>query len=301
MELEKGLVYMVKKEIELCINNIISRLYEESSSDIKKLLNKLQESKISPEQKDELLKLAVECSIGMGLMNNVEDSQYDELLKTSLQSAVNNIPTMQSAYIFKVTLTDHPEIYRVIKVPAVFSLGSLVYAILSSFRAEELHLFKVKYKNVDYYCSAYEDAQMYADDIALASLKLRKGVKMELNYDFGENYIFSIEYIGKEVHDKLLNEEDIEVIEGNGYGIIEDNHHLLNLYLDHPEGVEEYLKAIELEDVYFDINDFDTFTNTELVLDQFELIKSEYMNLIDISDGYTFEDDEEDVFDDIIN
>ncbi len=122
--------------------------------------------------------------------------------------------------------------------------------------------------------------ERYANDTSLLELKLTKNAKMELTYDFGENYIFVVEYLGKEKCESITDIEDIQIKDGNGYGIIDDFGFLLDVILDHPQDFHKILDDIGLseEDFYYNFDDFDVSENTMYVIDNFEATKYAYEN-----------------------
>lgn len=273
---------MIYEELQNCIDNIYKKLENTNDSELKKLLNKLQKSKITNEQKKEMLHDAISFTISMGLAGNINEQNYDLMFNDIIGEMISKIPELQTKLTFKVYLEDHPEIWREISIPQSFNLAELCYVILSSFKMTSNHLFKIKYRNLDYFCDPYESYsnELFASEYPLSNFKFQKGSKLELNYDFGENYMFIVEYVKKERAEVILNNEDIEVTQGNGYGIIEDDHYLLDLYLDNREKCKEYLEDMGLseEEFFYDVNDFDIDENTSYVIDDFLNIKNEYEN-----------------------
>lgn len=292
---------MIYEELQNCINNIYEKVQTTTDPNLKKILNKLSKAEITDAQKDEMLHDAISFTLTMGLAGHVDEKHFDFMFKDVIEEMVLAIPTLQTQLMFKVYLEDHPELWREINVPQSFNLAELCYVILSSFKAEGSHLFKIKYRNTDYFCDPYEGYanELFASNYPLAKFKFNTKSKLELSYDFGENYIFIIEYCGKEKLPYILNQDDISVSDGNGYGVIEDDHYMLDLYLDNPEKCEEYLNdmGLDQEEFYYDVNDFDTVENTQYVLEEFLDVKNAYENPYGTYDELE-EDDEDDSYED---
>lgn len=69
------------------------------------------------------------------------------------------------------------------------------------FKSEGSHLFQIIHNKIKYDCDVSEDDGYYEEEFRYASmtdipeLKLRKGSKLELVYDFGDNYELDIKVI----------------------------------------------------------------------------------------------------------
>lgn len=95
-------------------------------------------------------------------------------------------------------------------------------AVIVSMNGELEHLYSLKYKNTYYICM-YMDKTDY-NEVKMNSLRIGKLLldekdKLELIYDFGDNWVFKIKV------DKVMdghNDKNIELIEGIGCGIEED-------------------------------------------------------------------------------
>ena len=93
----------------------------------------------------------------------------------------------------------------------------------------------------------------YAADMTIADLSLHEGSHLVLWYDFGDDYFFDIHVMDVDEHNDIQSLDDLKVLAGEGYGIWEDEHQLLELYY---ENQEEFLRVVsemglnEDEDVY---------------------------------------------------
>ena len=115
-----------------------------------------------------------------------------------------------------------------------------------------------------------------------------------MTYDFWENYRFIIEVADIKNTNETYVLEDIKVLEGKGYGIVEDHHYVFDAYYDgDKEAVEEYLEAysIELDEfepaIPFDIEDCNEILNMNMAT-FFEIYEFETYEV----DDELFEEDE---------
>lgn len=126
-------------------------------------------------------------------------------------------------YKIKVTLKGfEKKIKRTFLVNDNIKIEDFCIAIINSMNGGLDHLYQLKYKDTYYICSYME--KNYPNEIKMNSLRLGKLLldekdKLELVYDFGDNWIFNIKV------DKVLsghNPKKIELIDGLGCGIEED-------------------------------------------------------------------------------
>ena len=97
-------------------------------------------------------------------------------------------------FIFRVSLGK--TCWRSIAMPADTTLGDLVNWILRSVNFDRDHLYEITYRDrMGVTCSASHpamDEPPYADNISIGSLPLEPGQSMDLMYDFGDNWRFTI-------------------------------------------------------------------------------------------------------------
>lgn len=276
------MIFVIYDQLMKCMDAIFDEVKNTKNQSIINIQKELEKTTLTRKAKDDLIKSAIQFTLGMGIMQHISPESFEEIFVDVLKDVVSKIPDLQTKVKFKVSLANHKELWREIHIPLSFTLADLCYVILDSFKADGSHLFKIKYKNNDYYCLPYEGYanERYANDTSLSELKLTKNSKMELTYDFGENYIFVVEYLGKEKCESITDIEDIQIKDGNGYGIIDDFGFLLDVILDHPQDFHKILDDIGLseEDFYYNFDDFDVSENTMYVIDNFEATKYAYEN-----------------------
>lgn len=235
------------------INRCIEECYEEvlnsDNKQLQGLLNKLK-NEVGDRSYKNIVKGAIASVISQSLMFYFPEEVIIELICKNLKDVIVRLPELKKSYIMKCSLEGHDEyVYRTIEVPSYISLDELCCAILGSFNAEGCHMYSVDYARKTYFCSAYDDDYRtnieYADEYTLNDLKLRKDSKMVITYDFGDNYEINVK-VEETIHNDFLFElEYMYVLDGEGYGIWEDNHYLLDLYYWNKE---QYNQVIEQYD-----------------------------------------------------
>lgn len=95
-------------------------------------------------------------------------------------------------------------------------------AIIVSMNGELDHLYSLKYKDIYYICMYMDKTdfnEVKMNNLRIGKLLLDEKDKLELIYDFGDNWVFKIKV------DKVMdghNGKNIELIDGIGCGIAED-------------------------------------------------------------------------------
>lgn len=126
-------------------------------------------------------------------------------------------------YKIKVTLKGfEKQIKRTFVINDNVKINDFCKAIITSMNGYLEHLYTLKYKDKYYICD-YMDKNNY-NEIKMNSLRINKLLlkekdKLELIYDFGDNWIFKISVV------KIIsghNYKNIELIDGIGKGIEED-------------------------------------------------------------------------------
>lgn len=88
------------------------------------------------------------------------------------------------------------EVYRNIEICGDETLDRLCQIILEAFDFDDEHLYEFCMDNCMYSENSYqsdpEEEDDAATDIALDKLKLNKGQKFWLHYDFGDDWMFTI-------------------------------------------------------------------------------------------------------------
>ena len=99
----------------------------------------------------------------------------------------------QGTFVFRVSLG---KIWRLIAMPADKTLDDLVHVILRSVEFDNDHLHEFSYRNrlgarVSVQHRAMDEPP-YTDEVSIGTLPLELGQTMELTYDFGDNWQFTV-------------------------------------------------------------------------------------------------------------
>ena len=106
----------------------------------------------------------------------------------------------EGTYIFRVSMDDFRvspgEVWRLIAVPADATLDDLVNLVLRSVKFDDDHLYELTYRdrlgsNVSALHPAMDEGP-WADQILIGTLPMEPGQTMQLLYDFGDSWRFTI-------------------------------------------------------------------------------------------------------------
>lgn len=209
------------------------------------------------------------------------ESEEDEIeaIKEVIHGLVEEYQNRCKLYTLHIAVKGQEEhVWRDVIIPATASLEDLCYAILSMFRCEGGHLFDISYKKVVYTCGPNSD---YGDEDAsttsLASLKLSKRSKLFMTYDYGDNYEFVVSVKQIEKTKIVPYFDELKIIDGKGYGILEDCHYIFDAFYDNKkEDVEEYLDDLGLEWEDLELNElFDKEEANRILLSEMQAFKDE--------------------------
>ena len=134
---------------------------------------------------------------------------------------------MADLYKFKVTIKQVPDkIWRDIEISSLSSVAKLGYTILASFEAAASHLFNIKFNDKRYEIVIEDDFEFepVIDPIKtkLSALKLSIGDVLEMEYDYGASWKFTIKLVAITEMKKGSGNHYPYVTAGQGRGIIED-------------------------------------------------------------------------------
>ena len=134
---------------------------------------------------------------------------------------------MADVYKFKVTIKEVPDkIWRDIEISSLSSVAKLGYTILATFEAAASHLFNIKFNGKRYEIVIEDDFEFepVIDPIKtkLSALKLAVGDVLEMEYDYGAGWEFTIELLSITQMKKGSGKHYPYVTSGQGKGIIED-------------------------------------------------------------------------------
>lgn len=252
-----------------------------------------------------LLKGFVKGALEFTSSENLDEEEFDEFFISNLKSFASHVVDLNKSLIIEARLKGFEEqIYRVMEIPYVMTIADLAYAVLGSMECMAEHLFSIKYKKQTYFCHYYEndfdDDVLYAENENLCNLGLRKGSKFLLNYDFGDNYEIEIKVKQINKNKTRFDFDDMNMLDGSGYGIWEDAHYEMNLFYYEPEMFKAYLDENGLDEEMYPVEEeFDLDAANIELLDNFILMKGTYEYVED--DDFDIEDfdDLEDFDDDL--
>lgn len=271
---------MFFKLTEKYIQDCYDTLMNTDHKDIQKSLLQLKDY-INTEDGQKSFNLFFRNYLSYLMLNDISEEEAITLLLQALKDYTNKVKSLNKSICLHVSLKDFPMIYRDIEIPYCMSLGDMVYAILSAFHSNGTHLYMVKFKKENYYCFAdpYVDGEI-ADLHYLCDMKLRKNSQLTVWYDFGCDYYFDVKVMEIKTNNNIFNPQDMTILDGNGYGIWEDGHDLLSLYLSNPESFYEYIEDAGYDEAYFPIHEeFDKEESCQFFYENYQLIKAGYMPL----------------------
>lgn len=142
-------------------------------------------------------------------------------------------------YKLKISLQDYEEkLNRTILFKYDNDLDELAFTVLSIFNTMAYHLYMFKDEKDKFECeislmaaeeNGDSDTGFYTYGVTIDQLELRDN-KFIMIYDFGESYTFEIEILGQVELKEIYRIP--RVVDGVGYGIVEDGRWLLEDYLD---------------------------------------------------------------------
>lgn len=251
----KGSVIMFYQHIEKMVKNCYLELIQAPDQEIQEALDMLK-CNVPEERFEEVVSRFLMDGLRMAKEHDMSEADFDEFFIMNLKGFAQHSFNIKKSIVVDVKLKGQEEnINRVLEIPYVFTVADLAYVILASMNAMASHLFSITHKKVTYYCGAYEsdveEEVWYATEFMLDELKLKKGSKMDLVYDFGDNFEFEIKVKEIKNNSEAFGIDQIHVIKGSGYGIWEEAHYEMNLYYDHPDEFASFIKENELyEEMY---------------------------------------------------
>lgn len=135
-------------------------------------------------------------------------------------------------FTFKVSIDGYDkDFYRIFEVSGNTTIYDLVTIILSMFYASISHLWEISNSRTRFVPAVDDfDYEIVRDDLRNVSsstiayiieIIFEDHQLMKLNYDFGEDWNFNIELL--DYKQNKLPKNSFKIIEGKGYGIIEDS------------------------------------------------------------------------------
>ncbi len=211
-------------------------------------------------------------------INEIEDEQFIELMHRCVDSMKDALKSLT----IKVELEYlEDEYYRIMEVPYNTTLSHIAYLILASFKADGSHLFSVNHKKQCYACDINDYAELFAFDTFISDLNLRKNSHFEVEYDFGDEWLFKVTVLSTNKHKEIFNEEDTKILKGKGYNIWEDEHSLMEYFFNEHdrfiERIEEngFEEEDYIEEFHLD-EDFNVEKANKQLLYDFDYLKCIY-------------------------
>lgn len=261
---------MILKHLENCVNSIYNDVMEKPSKNLVELLKSVEEDCL-----ESVVRKGIVLSLHMSLITNeLSDEFFEEVLLENIAYILERTPSLKKSITIKVELVGlEKELYRIIEIPYGVLLSDLAYIVLASMEAEGSHLFMMHVPGYGKYgCDAcdYDDFDGLVSEIALSDIEIRKGMKMRLVYDFGDDYVFNIEVMDINDYNEEVTMEDVTIIEGKGHGIWEDGHMLLELYYKNHRQFVSAIHEVGLDEEDFYTDDFDVKLANEFIIDEYE-------------------------------
>lgn len=232
----------------------------------------------------DLIQLCLPLIQAQQVSEEAAEHHFARLLHQSVQYQENS----QSMYIFKIVVSDSPTVWRRLQFPAALMLSDLCYAILSSMQSECTDQFSVCFHYHTYYSDptvldVYNDGIHLASAVPLGSLALQPGDCLSLSYGHSEVYEFGIELESIQWLKTTTGFADIRVLDGEGFGIWEDEKNLFTYYYHHCyEDFIQYAKysCRALQDLPID-EDFDLEEQNRFIVQDTMDAKEWYENNAD--------------------
>lgn len=268
---------MFNEKINVMFEGCMQEVLNSKNKVIKKAVSTIKKS-LSEEDFTHFLFTVIQGFLLNLFQNSFTSEDLEESFEEYITRSVEELKVLKKGIVLDVCVEGlEKELSRVIQIPYVCSLADLAYAVLVAFQAEGAHLFDVIYKKESYACSASEDVEHFASDTMITQLKVRKGSKMEVWYDFGDNYTFNITIKDIITMDTLPQEESFSVLEGVGYGIWEDAHYELGMFYRDNKAFKDFLEHENLEEDYYPVHEkFDLIDTNEMLFPYMQRMKMSY-------------------------
>lgn len=133
---------------------------------------------------------------------------------------------MTNIYHFKITYEGcENRIWREIEISSNSFLCQLGYTVLATFDTLAYHLFEINYAGKQYSLPSDMEAISASECLFCVKLKdlpLQPGSVLEMNYDFGCDQTFRIEFMDAKPMARGMGRAYPKVVAGEGRGIVDD-------------------------------------------------------------------------------
>ena len=287
---------------------LTNKIKSKENNRIKQVYNLLKEEDLSVEEIEYIFNDVYDFYIED---INAENKQFNDLdfeiyLEEYINDLLNNTneleefledPRNSNILTIKISLKNHPKIYRIIEIPTYFRVCDLAYATFASFNAYNGYDYSIIYKNDEFYPGFLYEDEMKIHDVINAEMtilhfiNLNVGDKLLLNYN-DEIWKFEIEILNiKSNEEKAL--ETMQIIEKKGMDILDGEEELFSYLIK--GDYNRLSKACDSEEhfnylvEYYESKEYEKIDNEDFV----KLLEMQAHIYEDIEDEYDIEDDEQ--------
>lgn len=270
---------MFENHIFECVDHIYDDIILNGSDELKDIIRQFED--VAGDESPYFLKKGIMLAMTLCLNQlQFQDELFEGVLQEYLEHMMEAIPEMKKTVICRIVVRELEKyIHRQVRIPYHMPLDELAYYILTMFQAEGTHLFTFITDQGKFGCDQCDEEMLddYASDVFLDELDLKKGDTFSLWYDFGDDYIFDIQIQDIEQHPNVQTLHDIEIMAGEGFGIWEDEHSLLDMYYHDRQAFVEHIQDLGLNLDDFIFEEFDVNTANGALFDDYEFLKHAYM------------------------
>lgn len=296
---------------EINKNYIRECLAKASDNKVKQAFQLLSDSSADEDDMIEILENIYFCYLGYCEEEKIdykEEEFLDELLTNceemvtrfkKIQSTVEN-PETAKIIKFKVTLRGYEDkFYRILEIPNFSSLAEVGYLILAAFKGIDGKVFRFDCEDLSFYSDNYLDIEKVNAAVVAFLMDFTEdqldGLVFHYDIDDENEYVFDINIISITKND-YLDFPTPKIIDGKGYGIIEDAKPLFEMLVSKNYSALQELGLIDIgidkaED--FDIFKYDLKLAKKHFDEMYLFITSLYEDISELTD----EEDDEDYFD----
>jgi len=161
-------------------------------------------------------------------LNELASSCDDMIARFKKITYLMDNPDETDVIRFRVTLRGYEKLcYRILEITNIERLSDLANLILASFKAIGGYPYYFKIEEIPVYSVNSPDAfnKVFATDLFLVDLNLERNSRLSLFYDPKIEWIFDIEILNIE---KNHSDEITNLVDGAGFGILEDDKEFFN-------------------------------------------------------------------------
>lgn len=224
-------------------------------------------------QRDAIVQYVIKSALIKTFTLGVWNQHYfEDKIIEHFDYLLSHIYETHQSITIKVSFQNHPQhLYRIIKLPYMIRLDDMCYSILAGFNVQECKQFSLEINQLNRYDCGQEIGENEMDQV-LSSYRIHENSDMKFYYDFDQTYIFDIEVLSIEDN----STEEIEFLEGEGYGIWEEGIDYLDLYYQDKCQFMAFIhhKGLDIDDFLVDKCDLIHINNH--ILEAIETLKIKY-------------------------